>query len=170
MKRWTRGGLRIVGLALVLALVAAACGGGSEVTKEELVAEFVGEDLFTQEQAECFVDAIWDDFGPLDIRQIESQEDFSPAQAAALTEATFSCIDVGDLIQDPPPVTDLLPTDRPPGTDAELDAFWVACGGGDAEACDDLFIQSPLGSDYEEFGRTCGGRRLGSCVSAIADS
>ncbi|MFQ5555569.1 MAG: hypothetical protein ACE5GC_09420 [Acidimicrobiia bacterium] len=170
MKRWTRGGLRMVGLAMVLALVAAACGGGDEATKEDLVADLVGDNLFTQEQAECFVDAIWDDIGPLNVGQIGSQDDLTPAQAAALTEATFSCIDVGDLIQDPTPATDLSPTDRPPGTDPAMDALWVACGGGDAEACDDLFFQSPSGSDYEEFGLTCGGRGMGNCVSVIADS
>jgi hypothetical protein len=44
------------------------------------------------------------------------------------------------------------------GDDAELDALYDACADGDGQACDDLFFQSPLGSDYEEFGNTCGGR------------
>jgi hypothetical protein len=32
------------------------------------------------------------------------------------------------------------------------------CDGGDMEACDELYVESPLGSDFEEFGATCGGR------------
>ena len=43
------------------------------------------------------------------------------------------------------------------GDDAELDVLY-ACADGDGQACDDLYYQSPFGSDYEEFGNTCGGR------------
>lgn len=42
------------------------------------------------------------------------------------------------------------------GDDPELDALWDACEGGDAVACDDLYLQSPIGSEYEEFGRVNG--------------
>jgi len=45
-----------------------------------------------------------------------------------------------------------------PGADSALDELWVACAGGDGEACDDLYIKSPIDSDYEVFGFTCGGR------------
>lgn len=44
------------------------------------------------------------------------------------------------------------------GDDPELDALWDACEDGDGKACDDLFFDSPFGSEYEEFGNTCGGR------------
>jgi len=53
------------------------------------------------------------------------------------------------------------------GDDAELDALWDACAGGDGQACDDLYWGSPLGSEYEDFGNTCGGRvpeGTSSCV------
>ena len=39
------------------------------------------------------------------------------------------------------------------GDDPRLDALWDACEAGDAVACDDLYWQSPVGSEYEEFGR-----------------
>lgn len=67
---------------------------------------------------------------------------------------------------EPPPTTD-DPT--PPttsgggddpftyGDDPELDALWDACAGGSAEACDDLWGQAPVDSEYEEFGFSCGG-------------
>ena len=42
--------------------------------------------------------------------------------------------------------------------DADLDALHDACADGDMEACDELYFESPVGSDEEEFGSTCGGR------------
>jgi hypothetical protein len=47
------------------------------------------------------------------------------------------------------------------GDDPTLDALWDACEDGDGQACDDLFFDSPVGSEYEEFGKTCGGRLEG---------
>jgi len=43
------------------------------------------------------------------------------------------------------------------GDDPELDALWDGCAAGDMAACDDLYFESPLNSEYEEFGDTCGG-------------
>lgn len=48
-----------------------------------------------------------------------------------------------------------------PGGDAALDALYEACADGDMQACDDLYLDSPWGSEYEEFGDTCGGRTTG---------
>ncbi|MBX9246071.1 hypothetical protein ICW40_14810 [Actinotalea ferrariae] len=47
------------------------------------------------------------------------------------------------------------------GDDPELDALWDQCAAGDGAACDDLYISAPLGSEYEEFGNTCGGTTTG---------
>ncbi|MGF1599712.1 MAG: hypothetical protein ACFCVK_22825 [Acidimicrobiales bacterium] len=44
------------------------------------------------------------------------------------------------------------------GDDAELDELWLACEGGHGAACDQLFESAPVGSDYEQFGLTCGRR------------
>ncbi|HSL58661.1 MAG TPA: DUF2510 domain-containing protein [Acidimicrobiales bacterium] len=44
------------------------------------------------------------------------------------------------------------------GDDPALDALWDACEAGDGQACDDLYLRTPIGSEYEEFGATCGGR------------
>lgn len=44
------------------------------------------------------------------------------------------------------------------GDDPELDGLWEDCDDGDATACDNLYSFSPIGSAYEEFGSTCGGR------------
>ncbi len=55
------------------------------------------------------------------------------------------------------------------GDDAYLDGLWDACSGGDMEACDQLYYESPVDSEYETFGATCGylGDYLsGGCVAA----
>jgi RNA polymerase subunit RPABC4/transcription elongation factor Spt4 len=45
------------------------------------------------------------------------------------------------------------------GEDPEgLDVLWSRCQAADMAACDMLFWNSPMGSEYEEFGATCGGR------------
>src|SRR3546814_19793252 len=52
------------------------------------------------------------------------------------------------------------------GSDPELDELWDACEDGDWEACDALYMQSDVGSEYEEFGDNCGNRNepAGPCV------
>lgn len=42
------------------------------------------------------------------------------------------------------------------GDDPVLDGLWEACDAGDMAACDDLYFESPFGSEYEEFGDNCG--------------
>lgn len=44
------------------------------------------------------------------------------------------------------------------GADPELDALADSCFEGDAGACDDLYLRSPVDSAYEAYGATCGGR------------
>lgn len=44
------------------------------------------------------------------------------------------------------------------GDDPALDALWDGCAAGDAAACGELYLSSPLGSEYEAFALTCGGR------------
>ncbi|MFC7403554.1 hypothetical protein [Georgenia alba] len=61
------------------------------------------------------------------------------------------------------------------GDDAALDDLWDACEGGDGQACDDLFYESPYDSEYEDFGWTCGerhpgGERGGECAVALGDA
>ena len=44
------------------------------------------------------------------------------------------------------------------GDDAVLDLLWDACEGGNSQACDDLYLSSPLETEYLEFARTCAGQ------------
>ncbi len=52
------------------------------------------------------------------------------------------------------------------GSDLALDLLWTECESGSMTACDDLYLGSPVGSEYEEFGATCGARgdATGECV------
>lgn len=43
------------------------------------------------------------------------------------------------------------------GDDPVLDELWDYCSIGDWEACDALYLESPIGSEYEYHGATCGG-------------
>jgi hypothetical protein len=42
------------------------------------------------------------------------------------------------------------------GSDPVLDQLWDDCSLGDMQACDTLYYDSPLDSDYQEFGGRCG--------------
>lgn len=57
------------------------------------------------------------------------------------------------------------------GDDAELDALWDACESGSPSSCDNLYLESPSGSEYEDFGHTCGGTTDGStwCANDYGD-
>lgn len=57
------------------------------------------------------------------------------------------------------------------GDDADLDELWDACEAGDPDACDSLYLDSPIGSEYEEFGLSCGGvvpdAEYGDCAEVL---
>ena len=44
------------------------------------------------------------------------------------------------------------------GDNAALDALWDACTAENWQACDDLYMQSDVGSGYEAYGDTCGNK------------
>ena len=44
------------------------------------------------------------------------------------------------------------------GDDPVLDLLAEQCRRGNDQACDELHVTSPIGSEYEAYGRTCGGR------------
>ncbi|GAA4304005.1 hypothetical protein [Klenkia terrae] len=58
------------------------------------------------------------------------------------------------------------------GDDAELDQLAEQCFAEDWAACDTLWLTSDVGSDYETYGETCGGRNdpsAGQCASTYGD-
>ncbi|MGC5614875.1 hypothetical protein [Georgenia sp. Z1491] len=48
-----------------------------------------------------------------------------------------------------------------------LDRLWDECAAGDGAACDELFVESPMRSDYERFGSSCGDRFPGATLSCV---
>ena len=68
--------------------------------------------------------------------------------------------DRGTVSEGPPKVDVTVPDNAPPihtyGDDPDLDALWDLCEIGDWLACDDLYLESPVDSEYEFFGATCG--------------
>lgn len=67
--------------------------------------------------------------------------------------------------------TTMPPADGTYGSDPALDDLYDACKGGDYAACDQLYLDSPSGSEYESFGDTCGDRNEPGnyCVELYAD-
>ncbi len=57
------------------------------------------------------------------------------------------------------------------GSDNSLDELWNSCQRGDMVACDDLYFSSPVGSEYESFGGSCGNRggEAGYCVTLAGE-
>lgn len=92
--------------------------------------------------------------------------------AAALVVAgivgvvVWQAVDNHDRVEEPH--SGLLPGNTY-GDNAELDEMWDDCEGGDAQACDDLYMSSEFDSGYEDFGNTCGNRLpiAGWCVDEM---
>lgn len=78
----------------------------------------------------------------------------APAAAPAADEPA------ADAPAEEPAAGEAVPNDY--GDDPTFDALWDGCEGGDLAACDELYLTTPVGSVYEEFGATCGGRTDGS--------
>jgi hypothetical protein len=60
------------------------------------------------------------------------------------------------------------PPPGPDGTPTFLAPLVAACESGDLTACDDLYLQTPVGSEDESLGSTCGGRApetFGHCLA-----
>jgi len=61
----------------------------------------------------------------------------------------------------------------PPTGDTQFDGLAQSCFEGSMPSCDELYNETPAGSDYEEYGDTCGGRwptsARPSCTEVISD-
>ncbi len=67
-------------------------------------------------------------------------------------------------VQPPEPTVDAEPWTR--GDDPYLADLWDGCATGNADACAALYDESPVGSEYEVFGATCGGLTTGGGCQA----
>jgi hypothetical protein len=103
----------------------------------------------TDEMAACVVAEL--EARGLDLADSTDQE---AAVSAAGEEALVACLTEGTGPPEPvdPEIVDAY------GSDPKLDALWDECEEGDGDACDRLYFQAPIGSEYEEFGYSCGHR------------
>jgi hypothetical protein len=147
------------GVALVaLTVVPAACSlhrFDRDGAVDTVMARY-GQRL-TRSQAECYVDRVVDQLGS-DALEADPP---TPEQVPRLTRIRTDCIGVAGLGTSLPPASRRDPTGTAPmgpGADAGLDALYRSCAAGSGKACDRLFDEAPLGSEYEDFALSCGGR------------
>jgi hypothetical protein len=129
---------------------------GSDALLDLFIEGVMSESDLTEEQARCFSEEFLN--GDVDLTELmEDPEAMAtdPEVMGLFLDIFETCeIDMGAMGGG----TDSFGSGESYGDDPELDALWDACEEGDGEACDDLFFQSPIGSEYEEYGTTCGNR------------
>ena len=103
-----------------------------------------------------------------------NRDDPRPAAGSATDGATTSTTPSTDGTSSPPSsssapsgdgASGVPPAGEPPeglGGDPVLDQYAQSCYDGDMAACDLLYDESEVGSDYETYGGTCGGRQPAS--------
>ncbi len=171
--------LRRTAVAIGLLGLGAACSG---IDTDGAVRRATGDDELTTAQAACIEERLARDY---QVVVDELDEELSAEQTQNIAIARDICLlepaDAGDgeseeidtsgvpaALADAPDRFD--PDDRPPGLDDGLDALWLACGAGEAQACDELLIVSTPGSDYEAFAFSCGGRLNLRCSSLLGET
>ena len=81
--------------------------------------------------------------------------------------------EISDTTGDSSDTTDTTgtPSEGSYGSDPELDELYDSCEDGDYAACDQLYLDSPSGSEYEAFGDSCGDRNepSGFCVDLYGE-
>lgn len=159
LRWWTRAGAFA---ALVVALTACSTGG----PEAELRAEMEAAGL-SGESIDCLVDA----FDISSLAQLEEGSLPTDAAAGECVRLVFAEMfagafeELGDAGWDT--------ADGSLLGDENMDVLADACRNGDNEACDDLWLVSPIGSPEEELAEKCGGRspepRMGSCSFWLDD-
>lgn len=177
----SKKGLLIGGgiLAAVIAAVAAFLllggdddGGDRARIRAAMASQIRQDSELTKAQAECVADAVIDEMGTEKLKDVDFSADEPPeAIADDLFKAAFASLEKCDIDPDTFGGGDTSDGDGTYGSDPDLDDLYDRCADGDYQACDDLFNESPSGSEYEEFGDTCGGRNdpAGYCVELYSE-
>lgn len=144
--------------------------GGSISGNDALMDLFIqgvmqGSDL-SEDQARCFSEEFFENES-LDLEELMEEPDSmgsNPAVLGAFLDIFETCDIDPATLGGTGTGSGITSDGQSYGDDPELDALWDKCEDGDGEACDDLYFNSPFGSEYEEFGDTCGGRRPAGTV------
>jgi len=162
----------IVVAALAIIGLVALVQSGDSFDRDAAVTRVVasGAGRLDQTQAECYVDGVHRQLGG---RYLQPDASIPDDVAAKMTSIRVDCVGVTNLgvttTLDPAtagasgtatPLTESGNLARQRGDDPTLDALYDQCAVGSGQACDDLFNLSPVGSAYESFAITCGGRTI----------
>ena len=163
----------VVGVAIVV-VVGVAVTGGSHFDRQAAEQRVVDQSggRITFDQAGCYVDRVHAEVGDA---YLAADAHPSDDVVARLTAIRVDCVGIANLgVEGTAPSAagaDVPSTEsgnlpRRFGDDATLDQLYRACRDGTGQACDQLFTQAPVGSDYESFAVTCGNRtRELSCAA-----
>jgi hypothetical protein len=176
---------RIIVVLATFAVLITACGSDEGDFRDQLKAQ---DPSITDETVDCILAEL--DAVGLSVDDISDDAIGEGPLPAGAQDAMLACVlsDTGDAgssssesgaTDGTAPETD---TESPEGdsdsgvagrygTDPDLDALWDACDAGDGAACDDLYFQSAIDTEYEEFGDTCGHRfdqSPGYCAEAMS--
>lgn len=148
------GRIGSVVLAAVVAVGLAACSESTAAPTIDERADQAQDDLIeagvSPEVAACVIRLARDDLraGPID--------DLTREELLVSCERAQAVLD-GEVDPDPDSLA-FVEGPHTLGDDPVLDSLWRSCEDGSGAACDELFEQAPLGSDYERFGVSCGDR------------
>lgn len=150
---WRRLAFRTLGVVFGFGFLAVACSSSVDLGPSDWVAD-VEQRLAAAEVSTEVADCV------LDVARFDLER--NPLSEAATEELVRNCQAARVVIDavDEEPTEQLALVDEPDtfGDDAALDGLWTACEQGSGLACDQLFAQAPIGSDYEDFGVSCGRR------------
>jgi len=162
-RHWCKGAILLT--VMVIPLVGSGCADGDDFDRQAAIERLVdsGEADGPQEAA-CFVDRVVADLGET---AVDDSASLDLEQYRELTVIRLDCLGpagLGSPARDggdgPDRTVDTVVRNAPYtlGDDEDLDALWARCEAGIGAACDELFDEAPLGSDYERFAVSCGGR------------
>lgn len=150
---------------MLVAATVGACSSSPPFDRDRAIDDVVEANAgrVTREQASCVVDRV---AGELGTAVLAPDARPSPQQVERLTSIKIDCVGVANLglgaatSTVAPRSTATGPGRQPErkGDDPRLDLLYEACQQGSGPSCDQLFDAAPLGSEYEEFASTCGGR------------
>ena len=123
------------------------------------VVAYWGEVGENESVAECIGELGRRNFSPDELLAAADGRAIDPETDAQLNELVESCRQAHDdatAVEPDLQIVGNAPTKF--GDDAHLDQLYVVCGNGSGSACDQLFDEAPVGSEYEEYGLTCGDR------------
>ncbi len=179
--------------AVVIAVIAfMALGGdddGDSSVQAQLASKLEAESdgSLTSEQANCVAGLVVDETGEDALKDIDYSAEDPPEEvlsaflAIGVQKMADECnIDEGaitgtdgttDSSDDTTDTTQGSGGEGSYGSDPDLDELYDACTEGDFASCDQLYLDSPSGSDYETYGDTCGDRNepSGFCVDLYGE-